>query len=181
MKHIGELSKLEVKQLIEALEGRLPAPSEMLPTEWRSLLEVLTSATAAAVDDALGESWQALASCYSEVLDLAAEAEAIDRREQVLRLVNFRAGLIGRLGPEDNSGVLDPSALVQVVLQEIPIPLERARIDAENWRAADRATIRDLRYVKNLLSPLASLARRNQSFGKDLAIDQWLGILAKLP
>jgi hypothetical protein len=150
--------------------------------DWRSVVELLTlriTEAAPALDDA---GLRDALDLYESVLDRSELAGAYSRHEAVARRLNLSSALLRKVTSREDAGLLDPAAIADLVLRELPLPLDDAESKARHWRELDRTEILRLRKAKNLLTPaLAALRHATPNAPIDARLEPWEALLPHLP
>jgi hypothetical protein len=180
MAYMDELVALDLSDLAAHLTHRPPVLDEVSAGEWRSLLELFTSRVASEDRHAVARNWRLLQQAYDAVLAPAREAGAIDAREEVLRRVNLLVALAASAGSAEDADELS-SRVMRLALEHAPISLDEAHLKARVWRSLPNDEIRDLRYLKNLFSPLRSLTGPGGESPESVAVERWVALLPSLP
>jgi hypothetical protein len=180
--YLEKLSHMNLLQLMALFESGDLISADMSAADLRSLVALVASKASEVVDVAFDAiDLPQLGHLYGMVLAAALEVDAMDHRERTLRWINFSVGLIFRNGPTVDSDLLDPAAAARGALREIPMSFEQVRLAATEWRRERVEVVRELRYLKNLLSPLVSLVNEGFEIEGEPEIDRWLEIFPSLP
>lgn len=180
MVDLDELAELDLSDLANILAEQAPSWAGMPPVQWRSVLELFTSRLASADRQIVARELSLLRDTYDVLIAAAQQDGALDERESLLRRVNILVALA-----ESSADDLEVDNLAttvkQMVLESLPVSFELARTRAPIWRALSTDEIREMRFAKNLLSPLKSIAERGLNPDDSAKVDAWLGLLPSLP
>ncbi|GAB2698221.1 hypothetical protein [Thalassiella azotivora] len=178
--NVSELARLSLTELIALLAQQPPSPERSSPGDWRAVLYVLSSRTASARGDELATNRHALWRAYGSVLAGASTYGDVDDRESAIAQVHYLALLASRLRHGDEAREF--SALAeQLALSHAPLSFGEAREATWDWRSQPIDRIRDLRFAKNLFTPLRALGRSSPGSAKAHAVDRWVALLPHLP
>lgn len=158
MNSLDDLASLDLRLLSEVLAAHALTVHELGSGQWLGVVELITMRLMEASVSLSVESWATCSLAHAYALEAAVASGAIDERESVIRRLNLSVTLLRRIPPNVAVDILNPSHLIDILFQELPISAEEARELSVDWRALDIAQIR-LRAVKKLVSPVLSLAR----------------------
>lgn len=181
MCQLNDLLGLDLGPLSETLAAGVPAQSELNAGEWLGVVEAVTLRLSEGVSDLSTEQLATCSIALEYSLEAAMASGAINRRESAIRRLHISGVLLQQVPPVPTIDILSPDYLMSLLLQELPMSVEEARVLTVNWRELDISQIRDLRAVKNLLSPGLTLIRLfpNWRFVEDLR--PWEEIFPSLP
>src|SRR4051794_11313709 len=108
---------------------------------------------------------------------MAEAAGGIDHLERVIRRINLMAVLLARVATDERIAIRNPRMAFDLVLDNLPISLERAHDLAPRWRELTRSEILRLRIAKNLLTPALMINAQ----APDSRIDAWADAHPHLP
>ncbi|MFI5908166.1 hypothetical protein [Dactylosporangium sp. NPDC051541] len=176
---LEELAELNPIDLALLLTDRVPTWTAEPAVRWRAVLELFTSRLASSDRRVTPEEVAQLRAAYEALVAGASGAGALDGRESVLRRVNM---LVALARSAADPAIDDLAAAARrTVLESLPLSIESARVKASNWRALPADEVRDLRYAKNLLGPLRSIAGDGRRPDDSADLDAWLQLLPSLP
>jgi len=174
---LEELLALTTPELVARLDQPVGL-AEPVQGGWLAVLELVTSRVGAVDRETLVGLEQDTYRAYDRTLGAAVRAREIDEREAVVRRVNLLVALASASSDEPVGRDLDGQA-ERLVLASLPLTLEETRARVDGWRTSPVEEIRQLRQVKNLLRPLASI-RTNPERRRD-ALREWIELLPSLP
>ena len=168
-----ERGPLAVKKWLAGVE-----PGNQLSTErfnWLGLAEAAASNARSGLD----LDWADVAiSLYS---GLARKLDSDSRRESLMySQMNLRAFLIARLGSVSGHPILDPQTIIDWFRDALVISAKEASAKAAHWPQLDLNSIRELRRIKNRLSPIRVLEDANV-LPAEHGLGDWLSIREQLP
>ncbi|MEU6154514.1 hypothetical protein ABZ816_31445 [Actinosynnema sp. NPDC047251] len=140
--------------------------------------------TADIMHDAAGlsrEDWTLVARAYDYAVDTAIAAGDFDHREKTYRALHLSSDLLGQVPPNPDVELLDPHRMTDVLIRELPMPVEQARALAKRWMTLERSEILRLRIAKDFLRPGLKLAHR--AYGEQLPepLKSWEDVFPSLP
>jgi hypothetical protein len=177
---LDELTALNLGDLAALLAEQAPSWTGVLPDQWLSALELFTSRLASADRRSVVQDLSLLRHAYETLIAAAFDGGAIDKRESVLRIVNLLVALAASSNSDADADEFAAEAK-RLALKNIPMSLENAQVAARDWRALPMDEIRDMRYARNLLSPLRPIMNRGHSEIDSAMVDAWLDLLPALP
>lgn len=181
MINLEELDKLSVHDLSTFLVEQTPTWTSIQPSEWRSILELFTSRLTYAADrQAVIRDLPLFRRAYETLIEAACDGGAINQRESVLHLVNLLVAFATNSDSDEQVDDLAAEAK-RVALENMPMSLESAQVKVRDWRALPIEEIRDMRYAKNLLTPLGSIANRGRHETCSINFEAWMDLLPSLP
>ncbi|GGK25362.1 hypothetical protein GCM10011583_66690 [Streptomyces camponoticapitis] len=181
MNRLDNLASLDLRSLSEILASRAPAVPELGRGEWLGVLELMTMRLTDECGSLSVESWVTCSLAHEYALEAAMVSGSIDQRESVIRRLHLSVALLQQVPPNAEVGILNPSHLLDLLFQELPMSAEEARDLSVDWRALDIGQIRLLRAVKNLISPALGLVRvvpREEGNGR---LRAWEEVFPSLP
>ncbi|MFJ1973318.1 hypothetical protein ACIO93_32150 [Streptomyces sp. NPDC087903] len=181
MNSLNDLALLDLRSLTEALAMHQPTIPELGPGQWLGVVELLTMRMTDECGDLLADSWVTCSAAFAYTLEAAMASGSIDRRESVIRRLNLAAALLRQIPPNAEVDILNPDRLIDLLFQELPMSAEQARGLAADWRTLTIAQIRDLRAIKNLVSPALSLAGLVCGDEFDGRLKAWRVVFPSLP
>ncbi|GAB3925324.1 hypothetical protein GCM10029976_018400 [Kribbella albertanoniae] len=181
MNQFDDLVALDPVSLSETLVSQRPTVAELSKGEWLGVVELLTARLANEVLPVSTDRWLTYLGALAYALDSAVASGAIDQRECLIRRLNLAVALREQAPPSTGDATLDPSVLIDLLFEELPISAEQARDMSTNWRALDVAQIRTLRSVKNLMSPALALATALPAAEVDPRFKVWREVFPSLP
>ncbi|WP_028568998.1 hypothetical protein [Salinispora tropica] len=177
---LDELTDLDIRDLATLLAEQTPSWEGTPQGQWRSVLELFTSRLASSDRQIVARELFLLRDAYDVLIAAAQRDGALDGRESILRRVNVLVALAE--SSTDDLEVDDlATAVKRMVLEDLPIALELAWAKAPFWRTSSTDEIREMRFAKNLLSPLKPIAERGLNSDDSAQVDAWLGLLPSLP
>ncbi|WP_080640910.1 hypothetical protein [Salinispora oceanensis] len=174
------LGKLSIGDLSMLLAERTPTWTGIHPSDWHYLLALFNSQLMCADRQAVTRDLPLLRRAYETLIEAARDGGAIDQRESVLRLVNLLVALAAISDSDEEIDDLVAEAK-RVALENVPMSLESVQVKVRGWRTLPIKEIRDLRYAKNLLTPLGSIANRGSRGMCSTNFEAWMGLLSSLP
>jgi hypothetical protein len=111
------------------------------------------------------------------VIEQAVAESALSRQEAAIRLGH----LANLTAPENRPPALNPDTAVRRCLSLIDLDPARASELSERWRQEPIETIRELRRIKNLLSPVRELTKQLSDPELATKAQHWLAVLPRLP
>ncbi|MBT2472817.1 hypothetical protein J7E97_34455 [Streptomyces sp. ISL-66] len=181
MTYLKDLALLDLRSLSEALASHSPAVSELPAGQWLGVVELLTLRLTDECADLPAESWVTCSNALAYTLEAAMNSGSIDHHESVIRRLNIAVSLFMKIPPNAEVDILDPTHLVDLLFQELPMSADQALGLAENWRSLDITQIRSLRAAKNLLSPALRLASLVPNEALDQRLKSWREVFPALP
>ncbi|WP_405821346.1 hypothetical protein OG241_35805 [Streptomyces sp. NBC_01390] len=181
MNRPDDLASLDLQSLTELLVSRTPTVSELSSGQWLGVVELMTMRLTDECGSLSVDSWRTCASALEYALEAAVTSGAIDRRESVIRRLNLAVVLLQRVPPNPEIEILNPSHLISLLFQELPMSVEEARDMSTDWRALDIVQIRRLRAAKNLVSPALRLAKMMSGGNLDGRLEAWEEVFPSLP
>ncbi|MFK4148381.1 hypothetical protein [Streptomyces sp. NPDC004065] len=181
MHSLEHLISLPLRRLAEALESCVPAEADLEPAQWLSVVELLTMRLDQGFVDLPTEYQRTCSAAFTRTLNNAVAVGAIDHHESVVRRLNLSLILLRRVPPSDQLEMLDSERLLSLLLREVPLSIEEARILSSDWRTRDIAEIRTLRRAKNLLSPGLAIAKLVSAEKMEPELKAWEQIFPMLP
>ena len=176
-----DLAALDLRALAQGLASHSPSTRELGPGEWLSVVELLTLRLADDFGNLPTEFRRVCSAAVAYALDSAVASGSIDQRESVIRRLNLSLVLLGQVPPDAEIDILDPERLIELLLSELPVSAEEARMMSADWRALDIVQVRALRAAKNLLSPGLAISRLVSDGGLDTRLQAWEEVLPSLP
>jgi hypothetical protein len=155
MTTLQDLTSLDGRQLARWLVAQ-PATSlaELREGELLAVVELLTSRLTDESEVFSVDDWRAGSEAVDQVLATAEAAGSIDRNESAIRRLNLSAALLRPASPQDDIPILNIDRICAFFAEAVPMSAEQARDLASDWRGRDVAVIRQLRFAKNLVTPM---------------------------
>jgi hypothetical protein len=176
---LDDLVGLDLLSLVSRLVEEKATLDRSLDGRWRSVLELFTRGVSSADGASVAGHEQAVYEAYGLTLDAAQRSGELDPREAIIRRVNLLVLLATRSDPDSRDELLREARVL--VLGHLPMPLEVAREETVGWQALPIEEMRELRYVKNLLRPLAAWTTTEAPTREARALHPWLELLPSLP
>jgi hypothetical protein len=181
MTSFQSLTSLSLRQLSELLAAHTPDPALLGPNEWLGVVQLLTQRLTKQPDLLTQEDWARSTAALDYVFHAAITSGAIDNNEVVIRRINLSAALLQVVSPSVEIDILNPDATIELLLRKIPMSVDEARRLVVNWRSLEIAKIRQLRLIKNLLSPALLIKRTLPEHKFDTQLTAWESIFPSLP
>ncbi|MEQ7125103.1 hypothetical protein ABN034_11325 [Actinopolymorpha sp. B11F2] len=172
-----ELVRLDRKQLVATLASQNFVVASMDSEEWLGLVQLLTTRI---IDECVGltaAEWRSSSRALGYVLESASAAGALGPGETAVRRLNLTAALFQKVSPNEEIDLLSADQTAELLFREIPIAPEQARALASRWTELDIEEIRQLRFIKNLLTPALMM----KDALDDARLDTWEQIYPLLP
>jgi len=114
---------------------------------------------------------------------LAKKVESKSQRESLMySQMNLRAFLIARLGAVPGHPILDPQPIINWFFDSLTLTVEEASERAARWTDLEIERVRELRRIKNRLSPIKVLKEANMlPHDSYSSLSSWLSIRSQLP
>lgn len=180
-REFDDLISLDLRSLSDSLAAGFPASSRMSAGEWLGVVEAITLHLSEGSGDLSREQLATCATALAYALDAAMASGAIDHRETVIRRLHLCGVLLRQVSPDPTIEIVNPDYLVSLLLQALSVSPEEASALASNWRSLDISQIRELRAVKNLLSPGLALVHLFPDRGFVEHLRPWEGVFPSLP
>lgn len=181
MSRLGDLVSLDLDSLSAVLAARTPAVPELSSGRWLGVVELMTMRLTAECSSLPADSWDTCGSAFAYALEAAVAAGSIDQCESVIRRLNLSVALLEQVPSNLEVEILNPSHLIGLLFQELPMSVEEARDLSVDWRTLDIVQIRRLRAAKNLVSPALRLAMIMSGEELDGRLKAWEEVLPSLP
>lgn len=167
------------------LSGLLTTPESALADlsggEWHAVVQILT----ASLTRQAGSLSAAELNLGVAALDLALaqgeQAGALGRNEATIRRLHLTAVLLQRRGPDPDVAFLNPRRMYDLFSEAVPLSTAQIQELPPDWRTLDIATIRSLRLVKNLVTPLLLVKSIVEQAGFADELSVWEAMLPRLP
>lgn len=176
---LRQMQGLGVQGLVSL--GLAGVPRDVPADDWRSLLELFTLRVGSLSHTDVAPNWQDLYGAYQNFLAGARAAGAIDIREEGIRSVNFLVALIPSVKPTGLDANVLSSLAARTALDLVPMSYEHAERQVRNWQSLPMSDVRDLRFLKNLLSPLKNVSKNGMDLPNDEQLKNWFALLPALP
>ncbi|MFD7690020.1 hypothetical protein [Streptomyces sp. NPDC059781] len=181
MSRLNDLASLDLRSLCEALAADSLASADLVAGEWLGVVELLTMRLADGCGELSEEHWGMCSAAIGHALRVAVSTGVMDRRESVIRRLNLANVLLQQVPPNSEVDMLNPDHLIDLLLREMPISVEEARVLSTDWRTLETSQIRLLRSVKNLVSPALALAGMVSREDLRKRLNPWGELLPLLP
>src|SRR5215469_9345031 len=155
MMTLQDLTSLDGRQLARWLVAQ-PAASlaELRRSELLAVVELLTSRLTAESQAFSADDWRAGSEAVDLVLAAAEAAGSIEPNESVIRRLNLSAALLQRVLPQEDIPILDLNRIRMYFAKAVPMSPGQARDLASDWQSRDVPVVRQLRFAKNLVTPM---------------------------
>ncbi len=177
----NDLAKLDLRSLATRLAAGSPARSELGTQEWLAVVQLLT---ARVTDDAVElsrQDWSLVARAYDYAVDTAIAAGDFDHREKTSRALHLSSALLRKVPPNPDIELLDPHRMTELLIRELPMPVEQARAQAGHWMTLERPEMLRLRIAKEFLRPGLYLAHRAHGEHLPEPLESWEEVFPSLP
>lgn len=172
LNYLAQREPMEVQNWFEqVLQHQLEIPSHF---NWLGLAEA-ASLNARVKNDL---NWAKVAVHIYDYLEQTADSR--EKMALSFSSMNLRAYFIGRFGVVPEDIVLDLSRLVQWFMTGLPLSIDQATEDANQWMNLSIENIRALRDIKNQLAVFEGLAKNNL-LDNYPELNNWLQLRSKLP
>jgi len=160
--------------------------AEMQPAQqerdnwWRGVIESATRMAVSSEKISMQDR-QAWVQLALTALDCAHDMNAVNKLEVAIQRANLSAALSRYGDPIEFNDSLKPDDVAQNCLACIDLSYEEAASKTVDWRAQNIEVIRSLRKIKNLVTPLVSLADKIEDEPTRLETQRWINLLPVLP
>lgn len=177
----NELARLDLRSLATRLATGSPAQSELGTQEWLAVVQLLTTRILRDAVELSTDDWGLVAQAYAYAVDTAIAAGDFDHREKTYRALHLSSNLLRQVPANPDIELLDPHRMTELLIRELPMPVEQARAQAEHWTTLERSEILALRIAKEFLRPGLYLAHR--AYGEHLPepLNSWERVFPSLP
>lgn len=182
MMTLQDLTSLDGRQLVRWLIAR-PATSlaGLGKGELLAVVELLTSRLTDEGGGFSADDWRAGSEAVDRVFGAGEAAGSIDRNESVIRRLNLSAALLQRVPPQDEIPILNFDVIHALFAEAVPMPAGQARDLASGWRGRDVAVVRQLRFAKNLVTPMLLVRDFASDDNAAAELNAWEEVLPLLP
>jgi hypothetical protein len=142
-----------------------------------ALVSLLTRHLTASPTDFADDEWAGLSHAFSAALRLTPHelSEAVSRRFHLMSV------LLRSLPPRRDVPLLDPDGAARMFLDAVPMSRANAVRLSADWRTRDVVEIRQLRRIKNMLTPLLRFSTLIADPGLSARVAEWGALRDRLP
>lgn len=177
----NDLFALDLRSIATRLAAGSPAQSELVTQEWLAVVQLLSSRILNNATELPPEDWPLVMRAYDYAVDTAISAGDFDHTEKIYRALHLSADLLRKVPPNPDIELLDPRRMTDLLLRELPMPVEQARAQAEHWLTLERPEIFRLRIAKVFLRPGLYLAHRAHGEQLPEPLKSWEEVFPSLP
>jgi hypothetical protein len=145
--------------------------------EHLALLYLLTTKVRKEAAEIPKEEWPDLARAYDVVLSMT----PYNPFDAVAHRFNLMSVLLRTVLPRTDVPLLNPDAAARLFFEILPLSREEAVRLSADWRSEDIADIRQLRWIKNLLTPLERFSHLIGDAELSARVAEWIDLRDRLP
>ncbi|GGP81427.1 hypothetical protein [Saccharothrix coeruleofusca] len=176
-----ELVGLDLRSLAARLATGSPARSELEAQQWLAVVQLLTAHILRDAVELSGGDWPLVTRAYAYAVETAIAAGDFDHREKTYRALHLSSDLLWQVPANPDIELLDPHRMTELLIRELPMPVERARARAEHWTTLERPEILVLRIAKEFLRPGLRLAHLAHGEQLPEPLKSWEELFPSLP
>ncbi|WP_258726884.1 hypothetical protein [Cellulomonas sp. NS3] len=181
MSRSRELAQLDLGVLSRLLAAGEPPVDALDPQEWLGVAFQITALVLAADADAEPRDWAVRCRAVEHAAGAVHATGLEDDLAHLTRRLNASAALLARTQARTDVDLLDPDAMLDRLFRSLPLTADEARRRAEHWRELPPAQVRELREVKNLLTPGLAIAQHAPVPRFETDVRAWGAVRPLLP
>ncbi|MCO1581239.1 hypothetical protein M8C13_36365 [Crossiella sp. SN42] len=129
----------------------------MSKQEWLSIIWIVEKGLIERARDIPSDSWATYSELVDRVWAMAVSAGGHDPAQAVVNRLRLSFNLIDRVSARADGSLLDPGHAVKLFLRSLPMSVDEAAGRAAHWQSADISVIRELRRIKNMVTPVLAI------------------------
>lgn len=181
MTDLNRLAGLTATELTLLFATPQTAPADMGHGDWLAVVQLLTARLTQEAKSLSVTELNRGVEVLGGLLDQAEQVGGINHDEVVIRRLHLTTALFDRRGSDPDVVLLDPRQMYELFLGAVPFTLARVREFPADWRTLDIGTVRRLRLMKNLLTPLLGAKSHLAEAGLGEEVSAWEEIMPRLP
>jgi hypothetical protein len=183
MRDLHSIMALDVSEIERLFAEGVPSDVRMSTNEWLTLIELLTGRVAAA---RLGMGSADVSKDVAALLVIFNALDTLDILEHskiVIRRIDLAVALARGGHPLDRVGQnsISPLQATQLFLREVPYSQPETADLCSKWHGVGLETVKNLRYIKNMLRSLRSIESLLPDGEEKVALRQWLKLERSMP
>lgn len=181
MTDLNRLAGLTTTGLTHLFATPQTAPADMERGDWLAAVQLLTARLTQEAESLSAAQLNSGVEVLGGLLDHAEQIGGIGHDEVVIRRLHLTAALFDRRGSDPDVALLDAQQMYELFLGAVPFTLAQVRGFPADWRTLDIDTMRRLRLVKNLLTPLLGAKSFLAEAGLGDEVSAWEEMMPRLP